>query len=248
MAPSVRWQLAGLQVISDALAVGQPVRVLLVERDDRAPETLELIERARSCGADVWLGGPGDLRRMSRDGSVERAIAMLGAEPRADLEGLFARGGAVWLLHRASYPSNVGFAVRTAEVSGADGVVVDAAFNHDDRTRVAHVSMGADRLLPVLWHATATALEVAARRGYRTIAIEDVGAQAPWEVDLTGPVVFVVGSERDGLGADLLARCDAVVRVPMAGFVPSYNLQAAISAVAAERLRQLASRGAHGAL
>jgi tRNA G18 (ribose-2'-O)-methylase SpoU len=30
------------------------------------------------------------------------------------------------------------------------------------------------------------------------------------------------------------------VRVPMAGFIPSYNVQAAMAAVAAERLRQLA--------
>jgi 23S rRNA (guanosine2251-2'-O)-methyltransferase len=67
-------------------------------------------------------------------------------------------------------------------------------------------------------------------------------------VDLTGAVVLLVGSERDGLSDALLARCGAVVRVPMAGFVPSYNLQAAISAVAAERLRQLALQSAAAAL
>jgi 23S rRNA (guanosine2251-2'-O)-methyltransferase len=243
----VRKQLAGFTAIESALAAHEPVRVLLVSRDDRSPETRTLIESARARGADIWLGGAGDLRRMSRGGASERAIAMLGPEPRTDLDGLFTRAGAVWLLHRASYPSNVGFAVRTAEVSGADGVVVEAAFNHDDRTRVSHVSMGADRLLPVLWHAAEPTLALAERRGYRAIAIEDVGTRAPWEIDLTGPVVFVVGSERDGLGASLLARCDAVVRIPMAGFVPSYNLQAAISAVAAERLRQLATRSRAGA-
>lgn len=242
--PSVRRQLAGHAAIDAALATGEPVRVLLVARDDDTPQTRALVERAREAGCELWLGGDGDLRRMSRGAIVERAIAMLGPEPRADLDGLFARGGAVWLLHRAAYASNVGFAVRTAEVSGADGVIVDAAFNHEERTRVAHVSMGADRLLPVLWHATASALDCAARHGHRTIAVEDVGDRAPWQVDLTGPVVLLVGNERDGLGEALLARCDAVVRVPMAGFVPSYNLQAALSAVATERLRQLAARAA----
>jgi 23S rRNA (guanosine2251-2'-O)-methyltransferase len=243
----VRKQLAGFAAIEAALAAHEPVRVLLIAREDHSPEACALVEHARARGADIWLGGAGDLRRMSRGSATERAIAMLGPEPRTDLDGLFTRAGAVWLLHRASYPSNVGFAVRTAEVSGADGVVIDAAFNHDDRTRVSHVSMGADRLLPVLWHATEPTLELAARRAYRAIAVEDVGARAPWEVDLTGPVVLVVGSERDGLGAQVLARCDAIVRVPMAGFVPSYNLQAAISAVAAERLRQLALRCGAGA-
>jgi tRNA(Leu) C34 or U34 (ribose-2'-O)-methylase TrmL len=38
------------------------------------------------------------------------------------------------------------------------------------------------------------------------------------------------------------------MRLPMAGFVPSYNLQAAMSMVAYERLRQLAvgERAQHG--
>ena len=36
----------------------------------------------------------------------------------------------------------------------------------------------------------------------------------------------------------LLARCDAVLRIPMRGFVPAYNLQAAMAMVAGERLRQ----------
>jgi 23S rRNA (guanosine2251-2'-O)-methyltransferase len=244
----VRTQLAGHAAIESALAAGEPVRVLLVSRDDDSATTKALVEHARERGCELWFGGPGDLRRMSRGARVEQAIAMLGPAPSADLDGLFTRGGAVWLLHRAAYASNVGFAVRNAEVSGADGVIVDAAFNHEERTRVSHVGMGADRLLPVLWEETATALDCAARHGHRAIAIEDVGERAPWQVDLTGPVVLLVGSERDGLGEALLARCDAVVRVPMAGFVPSYNLQAAISAVAAERLRQLALRSPAPAL
>jgi tRNA G18 (ribose-2'-O)-methylase SpoU len=51
--------------------------------------------------------------------------------------------------------------------------------------------------------------------------------------------VFVVGGENGGVPEEVLARCDARVRVPMAGFIPCYNLQAAVSAVAVERLRQL---------
>jgi tRNA G18 (ribose-2'-O)-methylase SpoU len=52
-------------------------------------------------------------------------------------------------------------------------------------------------------------------------------------------VLFVAGSEAGGVPPAILERCDAVVRIPMAGFLPSYNVQAAVAAVAAERLRQL---------
>jgi len=57
----------------------------------------------------------------------------------------------------------------------------------------------------------------------------------------------VVGGERDGVPPELLARCDEVIRVPMAGFVPSYSLQAPVAVVAVERLRQVAARS-HGSI
>jgi tRNA G18 (ribose-2'-O)-methylase SpoU len=57
---------------------------------------------------------------------------------------------------------------------------------------------------------------------------------------LRGPLVCLIGNERSGIAREILDRCQAVVRIPMAGFVPSYNVQAAMAAIAVERLRQLA--------
>ena len=235
-----RSYLCGVEPIAEALHAGAEVRVLLVDRDDHDQAIAALLALARARGVAIWLGSAGDLRRMGRGTGPERALAMVGPRPDVELPELLARPGAIWLLHRVSYPSNAGFAVRTAEVSGAQGVIIDAGFNHHERERIAHVSMGADRLLPVLYQGTESTLEAARTHGHRLIAIEDCGHTAPWDVDLTGSVVLVIGSEREGIGQALLAKCDAVVRIPMAGFVPSYNLQAAMSAVAAERLRQLA--------
>jgi tRNA G18 (ribose-2'-O)-methylase SpoU len=236
-----RTQIAGWERVESALASGQPLQLLLVHRDDDSQRTTALIAAAQARGATVWRGSTGDLTRMSRSDDPEPVIAMLGPSPEVDLDGLLQRGGAVWLLHRAAYPSNVGFAIRTAEVSGAQGIVVDAGFNHDQRSRAAHVSMGAHRVLPILWETTSRVLELAPRYGHRLVALEDSGASAPWEIDLTGPVVFIAGNEKDGLAPELLARCDSTIALPMAGFVPSYNLHAAIVALAAERLRQLRS-------
>jgi tRNA G18 (ribose-2'-O)-methylase SpoU len=49
----------------------------------------------------------------------------------------------------------------------------------------------------------------------------------------------VIGAEEQGIPTEVLARCEEIVRVPMAGFIPTYNLQGALAAVASERLRQL---------
>ena len=69
-----------------------------------------------------------------------------------------------------------------------------------------------------------------------------MGSAPPWRLDLTGPLLLVVGAEAEGVPADVIERCDAVARLPMAGFVASYNLQAAVAAVAIERFRQLELR------
>jgi 23S rRNA (guanosine2251-2'-O)-methyltransferase len=74
------------------------------------------------------------------------------------------------------------------------------------------------------------------------VAIEDVGDRAPWQVDLRGDVLFAVGGEAAGIPREVLERCDAVARLPVRGFIPSYNLQAAVAAVALERLRQLGTK------
>jgi len=235
-----RTQLAGIDNIQRALAAGERVQVLLIRAEDDSPELAALAETARARGVEIWRGSPGDLRRMGRGPHADRAVAMLGAPVRTTLDELLQRGGVSWLLHRANYPSNVGFAVRTAEVSGAQGLIVDAQFNHEQRARIDHVSMGATRLLPVLYSTSEATLAAAERLGVRCVAIEDVGSEPPWRVDLRGPIVCVIGNEQTGISADVLARCHAHVRIPMAGFVPSYNVQAAMAAIAVERLRQLA--------
>jgi len=236
----VRSQLAGIQAIARALEAQRDVRLLLFAAHDDSPELAQLVALAQARGVLLWRGSPGDMRRMGRGPDCERAIALLGPPPTASVPELLARGGMCWLLHRAGYPSNIGFAVRTAEVSGADGVIVDAQLNHEQRGRVDHVSMGASRLLPVLYASTEQVLDIAAERGIQRVAIEDVGSHAPWQVDLRGPTLCVIGNEHSGISEAVLARCEHKIRIPMAGFVPSYNVQAAMTAIAVERLRQLA--------
>ena len=53
----------------------------------------------------------------------------------------------------------------------------------------------------------------------------------------------MVGAEREGVSPEVLGAADAVVKLPMDGFVPSYNLQVAVSVLALEALRQRQSLG-----
>jgi TrmH family RNA methyltransferase len=232
-------QIAGASDIEAALRAGAPIVLLLVQRDAKDPAVPELAGRAGGAGIRIREVSAGVLRRMSHVEPPAEILALVGRSPEAGLEDLLAGSGAVWLLVDVAYPGNVGMAIRTAEVSGADGIIIDAAFDHSGRKFALRTSVRTDWYMPVLWERANTVLDRAAATGRRIIGIEDVGTRAPWETDLTGRVLLIVGGETDGIPAALLERCDGIVRIPMAGFIPSYNVQAAVAAIATERLRQL---------
>jgi len=129
--------------------------------------------------------------------------------------------------------------IRSAEVSGADGIAIDAEFDHDAKRAALRASMRADKFMPVFWTDASNVLDAAKVHGHRVLAVDEAGETTHFAADLTGARVFVVGGENGGVPAGVLERCAGRVRVPMAGFIPCYNLQAAVSAVAVERLRQL---------
>ncbi len=235
---ALRERICGLAAVEEALATGRPVRFVLLDRDDPRPELASLGEKARRRGIAVARTSPRELWRLATPAAPTDALALVGPPPRATLAELLDRPGPVWLLAGMRYPGNTGFAIRTAEVSGAAGVVVDARFEAGTRRDALRAAMGAHRFFPVLFDAAEAAVAAARRAGRQVIAIEDRGRRSPFEVDLRPPGLLVVGGEREGIPPAILEAADEVLRIPMRGFIPAYNVQAAMAIVTGEWLRQ----------
>jgi tRNA G18 (ribose-2'-O)-methylase SpoU len=236
---SIRTQLLGTAAIESALERGESLQRIVVRGGADGAGVAALLRRARSAGIPVHRVGPRHFQRLRRRGGACDVLGLVGPAPDADPESVLRGDGATWLLLGVVYPGNAGMAVRTAEVSGAAGVFIDSEFDHEARRAALRAAMRADRFMPVFFGDAGGVLAEAAKQGRRVLAIEDTGDVSPWDLDLTGRVHFVVGGEARGIPDAILARCDAVIRIPTAGFVPSYNLQGAVAAVASERLRQL---------
>ena len=226
-------QVRGREEVIAALTRGE-VTLVLMNRDSIDEEVKALcIER----DIPVEIGSSTDLWRMSADGEHE-IMALVGRNPDATLDEVCANGGTIWMLDQVEYATNLGFCVRTAEVSGANAVVITTPQTNDLRRTATRASMRADRFIPVIWISAKEALLAFKKHDLKIVVVEDCGQVAPWDVDLTGDLVMVVGAERHGVSTEMLESADEVVRLPMKGFVPSYNLQVALSAVALESLRQ----------
>lgn len=236
---AVRQRIAGRAAVTDAIERGESMQCVVVMKDADSADVEAVLTLATSAGIRIERVGARKFERLRGNHTDATVLALVGPAADADLDTVMGRGGAVWLLTGPVYPGNVGFAIRTAEVSGADGLYIDNAFDHTRRREARRASMRADRFMPIGWENAETVIASARKAGKRVIGVEDVGASSPWGTNLAGSVLLIVGAEADGIPGVVLESCDAVVRIPMAGFIASYNLQAAVAAIAAERFRQL---------
>jgi 23S rRNA (guanosine2251-2'-O)-methyltransferase len=67
----------------------------------------------------------------------------------------------------------------------------------------------------------------------------DAGADAaPWDVDLKGKTILVLGGEGSGIRPRVSSACDGLVALPARGMVDSLNVSAAAAAILFEAVRQ----------
>jgi RNA methyltransferase, TrmH family len=111
-------------------------------------------------------------------------------------------------------PGNVGTLLRSADAFGA-GVALSPGCADLTGPKALRASMGAVFRVPV------SGFDAPAGR---RIALVARGGTPLRELELEGDVVFVLGSERDGLPKDVLQRCDAQASIPQSGDVESLNV------------------------
>ena len=233
-------QRCGGDEVLTSIEDGEEISLILIKRDVQSPQISKILNYAEDLAIKVIYGSENDLWRMSRSNSngIPDALCLVGRNPESSMIEVLSKGGLIWLLAGASYPVNIGFCIRTAEVSGADAVIIDAELNNQERSAAKRASMKSHRFLPVFWTSGIESILMAKDYGYTIISVEDVGDSAPWDIDMTGNIVLVVGGERDGIPEQILEQSDEIIRIPMSGFVPSFNLQAPLSYVAIEAQRQ----------
>jgi 23S rRNA (guanosine2251-2'-O)-methyltransferase len=104
---------------------------------------------------------------------------------------------------------------------------------------VSKVAAGAAEHLPFARVAnTGRVLDWLGDYGVLRVGTSDQAAQDLWSLDLSGPLVFVLGCEESGLGEGIRRRCDAMARLPMAGRVASLNVSVATGICLYEAVRQ----------
>jgi len=234
----LRRQLSDPRAIHDALRERRSLRLVLRRAGPLAPESEALLAALAARGVPIREEAEREMRRMSSAPGAPELLVLEGPAAPGNLEGLMAGEGLVLLLVGLRYPANAGFLLRCAEVAGVAGIVLANDWGDAQLEEARRVGMRADRFMPLVRAEAEEAVELARRSGRRVIAIETDGARAPWHARLEGDLLAIVGSETEGIPAALLDCVDETLCIPMAGFIPSYNVQAAVGIFLGEWLRQ----------
>ncbi len=194
-----------------------------VQRVWRAPETSSE-ELERLCGSPDHQGVVAEVEPYPYAGAAE----MLRTE-----------NALLLALDQVQDPRNLGAVARSAEVAGAAGLVIPERRAAEVTAVACKASAGAVEHLPIA-HVRNLAdwLAEAKEAGFWIWGADADAKKAPWDVDLTGPTVLVLGGEGKGLRPRVAAACDGLVSLPQAGKVDSLNVSAAATALLFEAVRQ----------
>jgi 23S rRNA (guanosine2251-2'-O)-methyltransferase len=191
-------------------------RVWLTEaaaRDGFAGEVVAAEEIAARCGSDAHQG----------------VCAAVDPYPYADAAALLATPDPILVvLDEVTDPQNLGAVCRTAECSGATGVILPERRSAEVTPAVCKASAGAVEHLPVAQVRNLADFLADAKKAGCWCYGAAAGARTPYTApDFTsGGVVIVLGAEGRGLRPRVAAACDDLLALPMRGRVESLNVSA----------------------
>lgn len=237
--------LEGRNSIIEALRSGMPLERILVARGVKPGGAVTEIERlARAGGVRLEPVDRQKLDALSDHGAHQGVVAYAAPFRFTELATMISRAAdkdrsLVIALDHVTDPGNLGAIARSAEVAGAEGVLVTkrrsaaitpVAFKASAGA-LAHVAIAQETNL-------VRSLETLKEAGYWIAGADGTARDLVWDAPLDGRLVLVMGAEGEGLSRLTRDTCDFLVRLPVAGAVDSLNVAQATTVLAFEWVRR----------
>ena len=238
--------LAGPHAILEALRAGRRrLRRILLARQDVAGITESVLELARARGLPVEVRPRAELDRLVAGGVHQGIAAEAGPFPYRSPEEIVARSrqgnepGFLVVLDGVQDPQNLGGIVRTVDAAGAHGLLLPRDRTASVTPAAVRASAGATEHVSIARVTNlATFLAWVKGEGFWVVGADPNAGRDLYTVDLTVPLVLVIGSEERGLRPLVKSRCDLSVRIPLRGRVASLNASVAAAVCLFEVVRQ----------
>lgn len=236
--------IAGRNAVQEALRSGRTIDSLYVTRGTHTGSLVALIAQAKKAGIAIKEADSRKLDALCCHANHQGVVAVAAVKEYATVEDIFAlaekRGEAPFIIlaDELEDPHNLGAILRTAECSGAHGVIIPRRRAVGLTYAVGKASAGAVEYVPVARVTNmAKTIDELKDRGVWIYAADMDGQ--PWcSVDYSGPVGLVIGNEGSGVSRLIKEKSDFIVSLPMVGKINSLNASVACGILCYEIARQ----------
>jgi len=193
--------------------------------------TADITNAAKNRAVPIQIADKQELSRMAQDNRHQGVLLEVGPYRYSDIDemlGLAAQRSEkpfLLLLDLLHGPQNIGSLLRTAEICGVHGVIMQDRRAPDITPAIAQFSAGASEHL-LINQATnlVQAIQRLKKSGVWIVGMDMDGSAHPLgQVDLNRALGIVVGHEGSGLRRLVRESCDLLQKLPMRGYVDSLN-------------------------
>jgi TrmH family RNA methyltransferase len=218
----------GARTVREALDHGIVPKMLAYRADQRDQPAVANVRKAAGTGGAMLLEvSPSVLEKISARDNPQSVIGVFEQNLRP-LASLDPAKAPLWLaLEGVKDPGNFGTCVRTADATGAGGVVLIGTTCDPFGLEAVRATMGSIFAVPIYAASTEEALAFV-----KNWPGASIGTALQTDIDYrqaayTPPTLIVNGAEQSGLSAEMRAACGTLVKLPMRGRADSLNLSVA---------------------
>lgn len=241
--------VAGLRAVEQLLASDNTeIRRIYAEYRTANPRVESLVARANSADIEVQSANRARLTQISGEARHQGIVAEVRRSTVLDEAGLRSLveeclenddSPLLLMLDGVQDPHNLGACMRTADAAGVHAIIVPRRGAAGLGPTVSKVAAGAAENLPFATVGNlGKVLDWLGDYGITRLGTSDLAEQELFALDLSRPLVLVMGREGTGLSKSIAGRCDLLASLPMHGAVASLNVSVATGICLYEAVRQ----------
>jgi 23S rRNA (guanosine2251-2'-O)-methyltransferase len=234
----------GTRAVIEAIAAGKDIDKIMIQSGLSNDLIKELIATARNNNIPIAFVPAEKLKRMSSK-NHQGVICLLSAVTYASLDNLIfkayneGREPFFLILDRITDVRNFGAIVRTGECAGIDGIIIPEKGNAPITSDAMKTSAGALNHMPICREKDLKkTVQLLHDNGVRVVACTEKTEKNIYQINLSGPIAIVMGSEEDGISDPLLRLADELASIPLKGKIESLNVSVAAGIALYEVVRQ----------
>ena len=237
-------KLEGRNPVIEAFRAGRVIDKLYVVSGSHDGPIKTIIREAAKAKVPVEYVSKERMDKMSSSGLHQGVIALCSVCEYSTVDDILnaARDKGedpfIFILDGIEDPHNVGAIIRTANLCGAHGVIIPKNRAASLTAAAARAAAGALNYTPVAKVTNISrTIEDLKQKGIWFVCA-DMDGELMYDLDLSGPIGLVIGSEGSGVSRIVAEHCDFKASIPMKGNIDSLNASVAAGVLAYEIFRR----------